>query len=224
MSVLNKFRGVSPFTLLVEHTKKVHECVELLRPLTAALLECDTAKIEELHHEMSRREHEADVVKSEVRERLSGLFLLSVRRNELNRFVSVQDDVADAAEDYSVILLLRKTRIPTELKDDFNSFVEQVIKVSEKLLVTAEELRVLAETGFAGEEVARVVEVIDQIGEEEWKADKLQRQFARHFYSIEDQLDPITVFFLDKYCCALSNVANAAEKTSKYLKQIIVSK
>jgi len=40
---------------------------------------------------------------------------------------------------------------------------------------------------------------------------------------MEDRLDPVTLSFLDKYCCTLSAVANSAEKTSKYLKRIIIS-
>ena len=223
MSLLKKLRGSSPFKLVVEHTKKVHECVVLLRPLTEALLAGDYPGIEELHHQMSKAEHEADIIKAQIRERLSQIYLFSVGRNELNRFVGVQDDVADAAEDFSVVLLLRKTEIPSELKDDLSAFVEQVIKVSENLLEVAEELSLLAESAFAGEEAKRVIRAIDKIGEEEWKADKLQRKFARHFYSMEDQLDPVTLSFLDKYCCTLSAVANSAEKTSKYLKQIIIS-
>ena len=60
MSVIHKFVGKSPFSLIVKHTKKVHECVELVRPLTEAMFAGDREKIEALHHEMSGREHEAD--------------------------------------------------------------------------------------------------------------------------------------------------------------------
>ncbi|NIA06141.1 MAG: TIGR00153 family protein [Actinobacteria bacterium] len=221
MGLLEKFRGTSPFKLVAQHTKKVHECVVLLRPLTKALLAGDYAGIEDLHHQMSKTEHEADDIKAQIRERLSEIYLLSVGRNELNRFIGVQDDVADSAEDYSVVLLLRKTEIPLEIKNDFLAFVEQVIKVSEHLLTVAEELSLLSESAFAGEEAKRVIQAIDQIGEEEWKADKLQRKLARHFYGMESHLDPVTLGFLDKYCCTLSAVANSAEKASKYLKQII---
>ncbi|MCF7958414.1 MAG: TIGR00153 family protein [Phycisphaerae bacterium] len=221
MGVLNKFFGASPFSQLHEHSKKVHECVKLMRPLTDALLAEDYDKIEELHNLMSKTEHEADQIKNKIRSNLTELYFLSVGQNELSRFLGYQDDIADAAEDFAVVLLLRKTKVPEKLRFDFLAFVDQVMMVSEHLLMIAEKLAGIAGSAFTGHEVDHVLEVIDQVSEEEWKADRLGRKFARHFYSLESEMDPITIMFLDKYCKTLGRVANNAEKTAKYLKPII---
>jgi predicted phosphate transport protein (TIGR00153 family) len=221
MGVLQKFFGPAPFTKLHEHSKKVHECVELLRPLTGALLSEDYDKIEELHNLMSKTEHEADQIKTQLRDEITELYFLSVGKLELSQFLAYQDDVADAAEDFAVLLLLRRTKIPAEVQADFRAFVEQVISISERLMGLAEELSTLAEAAFSGPEVKEVLASIEKIGEEEWKADRLARQFARHFYSLEEELDPLTVIFLDKYCKALGAIANNAEKTAKFLRLII---
>jgi predicted phosphate transport protein (TIGR00153 family) len=221
MGVLQKFFAPSPFIQLQEHANKVHQCVELLRPLTDALLAEDHAKIEELHNTMSRTEHEADQIKTELRDRISTMYFLSVGRLELSQYLAYQDDVADAAEDFAVVLLLRKTVLPDQLKDDFKAFVEQVITVSEHLMNLANSLTTLAEAAFTGEEAKEMLEAIEKISEEEWQADRLERRFARHFYSIEKQLDPVTIMFLDKYCQTLSAVANNIERTAKYLRLII---
>ena len=224
MGVLERFFAPSPFIKLHEHAKKVHECVELIRPLANALLAEDYEKIEELHDVMSKTEHEADEIKTELRDKLTKLYFLSVGQHELSRFLAYQDDIADAAEDFAVVLLLRKTKIPKELKADFLALVEQVIGVSEKLMNLESELSTLAEAAFTGEEAENVLKGIEKIGEEEWKADRLERKFARRFYDIEDKLDPITVVFLDKYCKRLSAISNNAEKTAKYLRLIIRKK
>ena len=224
MSVIQKFLGKSPFSQIVEHTKKVHECVEMLRPLTEAIFEGNHERVEELHHEMSRTEHEADQIKIAIRDQLASSYLLSVGRPELMRFLTYQDDVADSAEDFAVVALIRKTTMPEELREDFMAFVEQVIKVSEHLLELAEELSLVAESAFSGKEAEKILQGVDQISQEEWKADKLQRKFSRHSYAIEDQLDPTTLRFYDKYCMTLSDVANSAEKTAKDLHQIILGR
>lgn len=224
MKVLSRFFAPSPFIQLHEHAQKVHECVKLIRPLANALLEKDYKKIEELHNIMSKTEHEADEIKTELRDRLTKLYFLSVGQHELSRFLAYQDDIADAAEDFAVVLLLRKTKVPEELKGDFLAFVEQVISVSEQLLELENELSTLAEAAFTGEEAENVLKGIEKIGEEEWKADRLERKFARSFYNMEDKLDPITVIFLDKYCKRLSAISNNAEKTAKYLRLIIRKK
>ncbi len=221
MGVLDKFFGSSPFAQLHEHSKKVHECVKLMRPLADALLAEDYDKIEDLHNLMSKTEHEADQIKNEVRGNLTKLYFLSVGQNELSRFLGYQDDIADAAEDFAVVLLLRKTAVLEQLKFDFLAFVDQVIMVSEHLLGIAEKLSGIAGSAFSGQEAEHVLKVIDEVSEEEWKADRLGRKFARHFYSLENEMDPITVMFMDKYCKALGAVANNAEKTAKYLKLII---
>ncbi len=224
MGVLDRFFAPSPFVQLHEHAKKVHECVELIRPLVNALLAEDYEKIEELHYVMSKTEHEADEIKTELRDKLAKVYFLSVGQNELSRFLAYQDDIADAAEDFAVVLLLRKTKVPEELKTDFTAFVEQVISVSELLMDLESELSTLAEAAFTGEEAENVLKSIEKIGEEEWKADRLERKFARSFYDMEDKLDPITIMFLDKYCKTLSHVSNNAEKTAKYLRLIIRKK
>jgi predicted phosphate transport protein (TIGR00153 family) len=224
MGVLDRFFAPSPFIQLHEHAKKVHECVELIRPLTNALLAEDYEEIEKLHNVMSKTEHEADEIKTELRDKLAKLYFLSVGQNEISRFLGYQDDIADAAEDYAVVLLLRKTKIPQELKADFITFVEQVISVSELLMNLESEISTLAEAAFTGEEAENVLKGIKKIGEEEWKADRLERKFARHFYSMEDKLDPITIMFLDKYCKRLSAISNNAERTAKYMRLIIRKK
>ena len=224
MGVLGKFFAPSPFAQLQEHSKKVHECVELLRPLANALLSEDYEKIEELHNLMSKTEHEADQVKTELRDRISKMYFLSVGRLELSEFLAYQDDVADAAEDFAVVLLLRRTKIPQELQSDFTALVEQVINVSEQLMVLTDKLSTLAEAAFTGEEAQDMLKAIEKISHGEWQTDRLERKFARKFYSMEDQLDPITIMFLDKYCKRLSFIANTAEKTAKYLRLIIRKK
>ncbi|MBU1701478.1 MAG: TIGR00153 family protein [Candidatus Eisenbacteria bacterium] len=221
MRIMRNLFGSSPFGMLVEHTRKVHDCVLLMKPLAEALLAEDWDRIKELHHKMSRTEHEADLIKGQIRDQISHVFLMSVGKYELMQFLAVQDDVADSAEDFSVVLMLRKTKVPEELRGDFLALVDQVIKVSEDLLGLAEELSQLSESAFTGEEAKRVLDSIDNVVEEEWKADKLQRVFAKHYYDLEDQLDPTTLFFYDKYCKTLSSVANNAERTAKFLRLII---
>ena len=60
------------------------------------------------------------------------------------------------------------------------------------------------------------------LGEEEWKADRMQRRLSQHVYRLEEQLDPVTILFYEKMLHALSAVANAAENTGELIRQMIV--
>jgi predicted phosphate transport protein (TIGR00153 family) len=221
MGFLTKIIAPSPFKQLYEHSKKVHECVALLRPLTDALLVEDYDKIEELHNDMSRTEHEADQIKKNLRDQINQHYFLREKQKELSDFLSYQDDVADAMEDFAVLLLLRRTKIPVEVHDDFLAFVNQVILLTEHLITLAETLSTAEETSLGSKQAQEMLIIIEQIGQEEWLADRLERKFARHFYTIDREIDPITVLFLDKFGKALGAVANSAEKAAKYLRLII---
>lgn len=221
MSIIERLFPGSPFKALTVHTQKVHDCVELVRPLVEAFLAGDFDKILELQQTMSSAEHEADIVKTEIRESLSSGLMLQVKRDDLTRYLAYQDDVADAAEDFAVVLSLRKTTVHPALRDDLKAFADQVIVVSEKLLEMANHLVTLSQTGFRGSAADAVLHGTNELGKEEWQADRLQRTFARHCYALEDELDPTTLFFFDKICSTLSDVANKAENAGKFLHMLI---
>ncbi len=58
---LSTIFGKSPFEPMVEHAKKVHECVVLIRPVADAVLTGEMDKLNELQHQISKTEFEAEV-------------------------------------------------------------------------------------------------------------------------------------------------------------------
>ncbi|HUU93020.1 MAG TPA: TIGR00153 family protein [Phycisphaerae bacterium] len=222
MSLIKELFGQSPFGPLVEHTKKVHECVKLIEPLTEALLKGDDEEIHRLQDRVSKLEYEADVIKHEIREQLPRRYFLPVGRDELENFLRCQDKIADSVQDFAVVLFIRKTRVHPELKDLFLEFVGQVLKVSNTLNEAAVELQNLAETSFGGAEATSVLDQIAGLGEQEWNADRMQRRLSRKIYSLEQELDPVTILFYDKMLQTLSRVANEAENTGDLLRAMIL--
>lgn len=222
MSLIKELFGKSPFGPLVEHTKKVHECVKLVEPLLQALMKGDHEEIHRLQDEVSKLEYEADLVKHEIREQLPRRYFLPVDREELENFLRCQDKIADSVEDFAVILFIRKTEVHPDLKDDFTEFVEQVLKVSNTLTDAAIELQILAETSFGGAQAASVLDRIAGLGEQEWNADRMQRRLCQKIYSLEADLDPVTIMFYDKMLQTLSRVANEAENTGDLLRAMIL--
>lgn len=220
--LIQELFGSSPFGPLVKHTQKVHECVKLLRPLMEAAIEGDHDEVRSLQDKVSKLEYEADQIKHAIREQLPRRYFMPVEREDLDEFLHSQDSIADAVEDFAVILIIRKTRIHSDLAGDFLDFVDQVYQVSDTLEDAAEQMETLAETSFGGAEADEVLELIGGLGEEEWKADRMQRQLSSRMYELEDELDPITIIFYEKMLRALSDVANAAENTGELLRTMIV--
>lgn len=220
--LIEKLFGVSPFGPLVEHTKKVHECVKLVRPLMEACIRKDYDEIHRLQDLVSRLEYEADLVKHAIREQLPRQYRMPVDRADLERYLHSIDDVADYVQDFAVVLLIRKTSIHEDIVPGFLEFVDQIIAVSDMLMTAAEELGTLAQASFKGAEADLVLARVGGLGEAEWKADRLQRKLSQHVYELESVLDPITIIFYEKMMRALSGIANSAENSGDILRQMIV--
>ena len=222
MRLISELFGKSPFGPLVRHTRKVHECVKLVKPLIEAAIAEDYEEVHRLQDQVSKLEYEADRVKHAIREQLPRRFFLPVEREDLDEFLHCQDRIADAVEDFAVVLILRDTHIHPDVSDHFLNFVGNVVQVGDTLMAAAEELDTLAETSFGGAEADSVLERISGLGEEEWKADRMQRQLSQQIYALEEELDPITIIFYEKMLRTLSDVANSAEKTGELLRTMIV--
>ena len=223
MSIIQELFGKSPFGPLVEHTKKVTECVEIIRPLMEALVNEDYVKIERLQDQVSKLEYEADMIKHQVRENLPNRHFLPVDRIELEKFIGCQDKIADKSEDFAVILTLRQTKLHPDVMDKFFDFVDQVFLVTKTLLSAANELKNLAEVSFSGSEAQNVLKLLDGLNEEEWKADRKARSLSKDIYALEGQLDPITLLFYEKMLLVLSEIANEAENAGDMLRIMIIN-
>jgi len=222
MNIIQDLFGKSPFGPLVEHTKKVHECVEMLKPLMEALVNEDYEEIHRIQDKISRLEYEADNIKHEVRQHLPRRYFMPVERVELERFISCQDKIADKVEDFAVILTLRKTKLNPAVMDKFFDFIEQIFQVTGTLLGAAVELKNLAEVSFSGAEARHVLDILHGLNEEEWKADRMARSLSKDVYALEKQLAPITIIFYEKMILTLSAIANEAENAGDMLRTMIV--
>lgn len=220
-SLIGDLFGKSPFGPIVEHSKKVHECVELLWPLLEALVQEDYDKIRKLHSRMSRAEYEADLIKQEIRGFISQRYFLPVERSDLVEFVEHLEKIADVAEDFAVVLTLRNTKIHPDLHDEFFNYLNQIFQVSGTLLTAAVEFKNLAETAFGGAEAREIMRFIEGLGEEEWKADKMARKLSRAIYALEGEMAVLDIMFCEKLVVMLGEVANQAEHAGDFLKIMI---
>lgn len=222
MSLISDLFGKSPFGFLVEHTKKVHECVELVRPLLEALIKEDYEEIHRLQDKVSKLEYEADRVKHEIREHLTRRYFLPVEKSDLEAFLSRQDKIADRVQDFAVILYIRNTKLHPSLRDAFRRFVDQIFQATGTLLSAAIEMQNLAEVSFSGAEARKVLVLLQGIGEEEWKADRLARSLSKSIYNLEGELAPIDIIFYEKLIIALGSIANEAENAGDLMRHMIV--
>ena len=222
MQSINQLFGESPFKHMVDHVRKIHQCVKLIRPIAEAILAGETEKLRALQDDMSRTEYEADQLKDEIRQNLPRRFFLPVNRDDILGFVRQLDRMADDAEDFAVVSTFRRLEVPADLRPDFMALVDKVVQVSEMLLDVAEDLAQLQKESFEGPEAERVLEKIQQVCHMEWESDKLSRRCARHYYAGTSTVDAVTIILLEKLCKALTGIADHAENVGKNLRLMII--
>ncbi|MCO5044016.1 MAG: TIGR00153 family protein [Verrucomicrobia bacterium] len=221
MRSLNKLFGESPFPHVVEHSRKIHQCVNLIRPISDAIVAGDMDRLRALQDDMSRTEYEADQIKDSIRQNLPKRFFLPVNRGDILKFTRQLDRMADDAEDFAVVSTFRKLELDPDLRTDFLALVNKVTEVSELLLAVAEDLAHLQMESFEGTETDRVLAKINQVCHMEWETDKLSRRCARRYYS-SPGMDAVTIILLEKLCKALTGIADHAENVGKNLRLMIV--
>ena len=208
-SIASLFHG-SPFIPLQTHMAYVVECVHKMDDLYKAHKEEDHQGMKELFKEISELEHKADLEKNEIRNNLTKGIFLAVSRVDLLSILSLQDTIADRAEDVAFLLTLKKLDPLEDIDEELRAFLDKNIETvdyTNKMLLQMDEL---LESSFGGKEADLVVQMVKQVAFLEHEADKLQAKLLKKIFSKEEEL-PCSSFYLwmniFKTTAALSNTA-----------------
>jgi predicted phosphate transport protein (TIGR00153 family) len=222
---MNAFDMISEPVLFVqelrEYSGRVHQGVELIQSLAEALLAEDHEKIRTLHEQMSGIRDEVDQSRRSLHSQIKEMHFHSARGDAFSQYVACQDKVASSSQAFAELLVLRKTAVPIELRDDFRALVAEVINVSRRTMSLAEGLSCEAQTVCTDTQAQNSLDAIRGITDDKGQARQREVEFARHLYSLEKQLDPVTIMFLDKYRATLHEVADNAEHAADHLRLMI---
>ena len=219
-SILGLF-AESPFGPLRELAHKVRECAEEVPPLFDALFEEDYDAVRAKAEEISHLEHEADIAKDKVRDKLPKTIFLPVDRRDLLDVIAILDAVADCAEDVGILFTLREMEPHEEMVEPLKKLLRRVMAVVDQATKIVDQLDVLVEAGFSGPEAVRVKEMIDELNRLEHEADIVQDDLARKLFSLEDEIKPGSLFIWNKILNKVGDIANTAEKMGNRLRLFI---
>lgn len=215
--------GRSPFQPLLAHIVKSHECAELLLPFFEATLEGDWDAAARLREDVTRLEHDADVLKTELRLNLPSTMFLPVSRSDLLDLISVQDKIANKVRDITGIMLGRKMCVPDALADNMRQYMRTSVACVAQARQALEELKELLESGF-GRNVSDVMQnMIRQLHALENQADSQQIAIRRLLFELETELPPIDVIFLYQIIDWVGEVSDRAERVGSRL-QILTAR
>ncbi len=209
-AIVNLF-GRSPFVPLRQHMEKVASCVHGLRALFAAIYAADFVKALEVAEQIQTFEHEADRTKNDIRNHLPKSLFLPIDRGQLLEILSMQDRLADRAEDIAVLCTLKDLPTLPAWKEDFQTFLNKNLEAFDEVLKIIEELHDLLESSFGGLEAEKVRSMVEQVAFKEHEADLIQRKLLRDLFSSEAKLSMSDFYLWLKIFEAVSEISNISE-------------
>ncbi|MDI9818694.1 MULTISPECIES: TIGR00153 family protein [unclassified Legionella] len=215
--------GPSPIRPIEQHMRKVHHCAKQLHPFFEAILKQDWQVADNIKEKISAIEKEADMIKRDLRLHLpTGLFL-PVSRTDLLELLSAQDRIANKAQDIAGLIIGRKMIIPEALTSEFMSFLERCLDASKQACKAINELDELLESGFRGNEVKIVEEMIMTLDEIEHDSDEKLADIRHRIFELEKDLPAIDVVFLYKLVQWIGDLADHAQTVGGRL-QILIAR
>lgn len=169
------------FDLLELHAEKVCQTVEELTQLIEEYL---TGQESESRSErVSQLEHEADLLKFQVRSTLprSDSFM-PIARSDLLDFLWQQDNIADDAQDAAGLLPLLRLELPVEMISKWRDFIEILREGAAVHRQMAQGLKELLERGFRKEKIEGISELLGELNTLEHRADVLERALIKMIY------------------------------------------
>jgi uncharacterized protein len=216
--------GRSPFVPLQMHMEKVVECVEQVPIVLEAYRQGDTEKVASLADKISKLEHKADKIKHDIRNNLPRGLFMPVDRSKLLKILSLQDGIANRAENMAVLLTFKQAKCFDEFDTAFDTFMNKCLETFNLSRNIIELLDELLETGFGGIEANKVHELIDKVALKEHEADVSQRELLRLLLSYEDNMPYGDFFLWTRVIQQVSGIADRADNLAATIRNTLESR
>ena len=224
MSVFTNLFAKSPFSPLQSHMEKVWTCVQKVEDIYDAYSKGDHEGIEKLSDEISELEHSADLTKNEIRNHLPKGLFLAANRGDLLEILSLQDTIADTAEDIGILMTLKKLEPLEAIRDSLKAFLSKNIEAVRHAHHVVQEMDELLQSSFSGKEAEKVKVMVDEVAYMEHEADVMQRELLKQLYQLDDSL-PYTSFTLwINILQAIAALGNLAEKLANRVRMLLDTK
>lgn len=214
----------SPFEPLREHMDKVMACVNLVRPLFDAVRDGRYDEMERLTRSIFKTEHEADLIKDEIRQTIPKTFYLPVYRGDLLGYLKLQDDMADTSEDVAYLLTIKRIALPPAIREqttDYTSTVMRVVELTQALTLAFQKT---VERGLQPAMVEQVLADVRGVELAEWESDRTQYKLSRALFALEGEVSPLDIMLWFKVFGELAKLANTAESIADRIRRMITSR
>jgi predicted phosphate transport protein (TIGR00153 family) len=203
---------------------KVAECVAEIPEIFEAYRRQDSETVESLANKISRLEHEADVMKSDIRNSLPRGLFMPIDRVNLLQILNIQDSIANRAENIAVLLTLKQAKTFEQFEADFDDLVAKCLDAFTLARKIIDELDELLETGFGGIEAQNVKQLVDMVAFKEHETDVIQGKLLRSLLANEDSVSYGDFFLWTRIIRQVAGLADRAEGLANAIRMTLESK
>lgn len=221
MLTILKLFGRSPFEPLKAHMDKIADCVYHLVKMYEALANNNEKEVLDLADLISHLEHQADLIKNDIRNHLPKSLFLPVDKSHLLELLSLQDGIADAAEDAAVLATLKPIVFLDTFKDEFFSFLQKNIETFDEVRLIINEMHDLLEASFGGAEAEKVSSFVDRVAYKEHEADLIQRQLLKKLFASENEMTYTTFHVWQRSIEAIGGISNLSERLALRVRRML---
>lgn len=209
-NILNLF-GRSPFASLMAHMDKVSACVHLLPQLFDALESQEAPRLEELARKIEDIEHQADLARNDICNHLPKSLVMPIDRDQLLDILTIQDKIADKAEDIAVLVTLKSLELPLTFREDFKKFLNMNIETFNGARRIIQEIHELLESSFGGLEAEKVSSMVNQVSTKEHEVDTFQKRLLKKIFNAENEMTFTTFHLWQKIFENVAAISNLSE-------------
>ena len=224
VNAMARIFGRSPFVPLQLHLDKVADCVEAMIALLDRIGSGDVENLDEAARSISLLEHKADLVKNDIRNNLPRGLFMAIDRGQLLEMLSLQDSIADQAEDIGILMSLRPAKMLEPIREPFKKYAEGNMDAFLKARDVMRELDAVIESGFGGTEASRVDQMVEVVAQAEHEADIMQRDLMKQVLEHENELSTGDFFVWMRLIHEVAGISNLSEKLANRVRMLLTLK
>ncbi len=221
MSVLMRLFGKSPFAPLQAHMQKVALCMQKMPALFEALPSKDLNKIQLISKEICTLEHEADLTKNDMRNHFPKSLFMPVDRSILLEILSLQDSLADKAEDIAVIATFQPLEDYDKMKEKFVVFCNKNLEAFNFVETIVHEFDNLLESSFGGAEAEKVKDMVEELAHKEHELDRLQYDLLKQLFVLSKEMHFSSFHLWNILIKEIGAISNLAEKLGNRIRMVL---
>jgi len=214
MLTIARLFGKSPFAPLQTHMARVSHCIEKLAEIMAHLPPSD-----KMVEDLCKLEHEADLTKNDIRNHLPKNIFLPIERGHFLDILSIQDTIADQAEEIGLSLKLRP------LDGALSPDLEILFKKSYDTFLSARqiigEIDELLESSFGGIEAEKVKSMVEQTAHKEFETNKFQRTLTAKLFAQGDHFSAPDFYLWAKLIEDIGNISVISERLANRIRMVL---